>query len=1080
MMTFLLSLQNFKVGTLSDKILGSILKSMQTICEACYKNYDTALNILKILYDLYPHIAVSSSNNHKENSIILLRSFYTEHDNYGPSVSTAIIDCMGQLCKLDPDGIWSKLKDNTEIAIQIAEFLSSNFQEVRLAAIKNLDIIFNIIHKNDLQLTRQNSIFNEVCKKVFVNGNLSEERRIDETVTRTASALHAFATIASNNAVLRQKALFALVQLVHEKKLNIDSTRRVLDMVAKHLNILDAFTLIETNLEYLISCWYGNNYAFTDFPYILLGCTSEMEFYAKYTTVMIPVLIANNVRLLTDICNYHGESIQRMIEMSYPNIMARCLLISTAELLTNNTISEEMSEYKNKCLTNLLSICDNDQLKGLLVTKLDTVIKSILQLCFDPKDVQNRFSLNCALPEPQPPFFSVETVLETINHIQNDNLNGKRLVFYCAENSPEKLQKMLLYMFTAIHTCTTTEDKVKALHRCTVLIDLIIPLLKQVNDLRVYFIRTISYALIHMIQNDYEKDSIVNTMCCRYFASFLSQILPENAEILEKFIVTFVSILVPIAKCETNLGLECTKLLNLLIVEHVDDLVGAIKTLDPFPQDDNFVQMQEVYTKVKYDKKDFNLENEIEHFLNTSNLMGSSGYRTEGLKYLKNELSNKKVELKELYSKLHNLRGFSEDCEKSILHRLICILVKLCLSSDSNESVEALRCLGELGPADLLTTVLQAEQRCEQGKWNPFDLVTGCVTALLSKYIVDNNIEVVTAASEALYYVLDCKEAKTVLGKFINVYNILHFGDLSLNYLHVGQAAQFCTAHFTALLYVELWCQERLNEIRSSTTNYSSSLTPLDIICQNEEPKIRQALQNILRGSYKEVGEFDALYACESLGLLDNHLKVEHYEHLQRWEQVALFYDIQVSQGNTACEPKLLNALKNCSLYQLPLKYDNLEESQYECAWRLGHWNIHKNESENSENYEKYKYFSLKAIHDDDMNSFGCAISDAKDSIIKNLRHASLESSKNLYEPLSQLQSLLELEDYTKTRTEGDIKELLEKWETQDDINRNEFQYIEPIHAQRMVILNDLVKFKDDSLKDSLIQMHLKLAGRNL
>lgn len=49
-MTFLLSLQNFKVGTLSDEVLGSILKSMQKICKTCYKNYDTALDILKVLY----------------------------------------------------------------------------------------------------------------------------------------------------------------------------------------------------------------------------------------------------------------------------------------------------------------------------------------------------------------------------------------------------------------------------------------------------------------------------------------------------------------------------------------------------------------------------------------------------------------------------------------------------------------------------------------------------------------------------------------------------------------------------------------------------------------------------------------------------------------------------------------------------------------------------------------------------------------------------------------------------------------------------------------------------------------------
>ncbi|CAG2064179.1 unnamed protein product, partial [Timema podura] len=33
---------------------------------------------------------------------------------------------------------------------------------------------------------------------------------------------------------------------------------------------------------------------------------------------------------------------------------------------------------------------------------------------------------------------------------------------------------------------------------------------------------------------------------------------------------------------------------------------------------------------------------------------------------------------------------------------------------------------------------------------------------------------------------------------------------LDIDYLHVAQAAQFCSAHFTSILYVELWSSEQI------------------------------------------------------------------------------------------------------------------------------------------------------------------------------------------------------------------------------------------------------------------------------
>jgi hypothetical protein len=50
------------------------------------------------------------------------------------------------------------------------------------------------------------------------------------------------------------------------------------------------------------------------------------------------------------------------------------------------------------------------------------------------------------------------------------------------------------------------------------------------------------------------------------------------------------------------------------------------------------------------------------------------------------KLSEKKQELSVLYKELNDTRGFSEDCAKSLLHQLICMLVELTSVPDSNVS----------------------------------------------------------------------------------------------------------------------------------------------------------------------------------------------------------------------------------------------------------------------------------------------------------------------------------------------------------------------------------------------------------
>lgn len=73
------------------------------------------------------------------------------------------------------------------------------------------------------------------------------------------------------------------------------------------------------------------------------------------------------------------------------------------------------------------------------------------------------------------------------------------------------------------------------------------------------------------------------------------------------------------------------------------------------------------------------------------------------------QLSTKKTELQHIFQSIYDVHGFSEDCEKSIIHRLINSLLHIVRGVDSEKAMMAARCLGELGPSDLGTIVLKSD-----------------------------------------------------------------------------------------------------------------------------------------------------------------------------------------------------------------------------------------------------------------------------------------------------------------------------------------------------------------------------------
>lgn len=78
--------------------------------------------------------------------------------------------------------------------------------------------------------------------------------------------------------------------------------------------------------------------------------------------------------------------------------------------------------------------------------------------------------------------------------------------------------------------------------------------------------------------------------------------------------------------------------------------------------------------------------------------------------------------------------------------------------------IEAARCLGELGPSDLMTIILQSKDIPVDTAGAPLSFTTNCVVKLLLKYLLCSNMKLVRAASEALYNVMNTKEGKALKG----------------------------------------------------------------------------------------------------------------------------------------------------------------------------------------------------------------------------------------------------------------------------------------------------------------------------
>lgn len=229
---------------------------------------------------------------------------------------------------------------------------------------------------------------------------------------------------------------------------------------------------------------------------------------------------------------------------------------------------------------------------------------------------------------------------------------------------------------------------------------------------------------------------------------------------------------------------------------------------------------------------------------------------------------------------------------------------------------------------------------------------------------------------------------------------------ICLNYLHIGKAALYCDAYFTAIMYVELWVLDKSTET------------------SNKEILDDSDLQDIMKESYTALGENDAVMPFL------NPITARHtYLQLKGdWSRLNIEHDVQLYQSKANNE-LARNYLMSTGLYGLANCLQQIGRqsngAQYECMWRLSDWSAIDDNGPSevllsAENhlyiFEREHYHALKCLQIKAEMGAKASIKLARQSIIGFLRYASLECTNNIYRHLKGLMMIQQVEDFCQVK----------------------------------------------------------------
>ncbi|KAH3729489.1 hypothetical protein DPMN_055461, partial [Dreissena polymorpha] len=250
---------------------------------------------------------------------------------------------------------------------------------------------------------------------------------------------------------------------------------------------------------------------------------------------------------------------------------------------------------------------------------------------------------------------------------------------------------------------------------------------------------------------------------------------------------------------------------------------------------------------------------------------------------------------------------------------------------------------------------------------------------------------------------------------------------LDLDYLQVAMAAQYCHAHFSTLMYAEIWFDVHRERTQSGSSqpqsqNSSQSLsqeTRIDALSEASSVQSGVCVQDLLLEAYTWIGEPDGVYGCGAGRKADASSRICTYQHENQWDKAVMTCDIQMSQSAQCSQYDMLHVLQRFGTSHVLSTYlkgmlgeevttnlsFSVRELQFEAAWRVGQWALEMPARQGfAQGYHDMMYRALRSINEDHFTLADDLLKEARLSAIARLWDGCLDSTKGLYSIMADLQ----------------------------------------------------------------------------
>uniref|UniRef100_A0A8C5CNQ1 non-specific serine/threonine protein kinase n=1 Tax=Gadus morhua TaxID=8049 RepID=A0A8C5CNQ1_GADMO len=306
---------------------------------------------------------------------------------------------------------------------------------------------------------------------------------------------------------------------------------------------------------------------------------------------------------------------------------------------------------------------------------------------------------------------------------------------------------------------------------------------------------------------------------------------------------------------------------------------------------------------------------------------------------------------------------------------------------------------------------------------------------------------------------------------------------LELNFLEVARAAQACSAHFTALLYSEIYVDKikaSTEESRRSVTRRSTSRRinfeensqtfTISNLTQKSMEDNGISLQELLMEVYRCIGEPDSLYGCGGEKMSSPLTRIRTYEHEAMWGKALSSYDLHSSLPEVTRQVGI-QALQNFGLSGILATYlrgldsegvewgSELRELRFQAAWRSTQWDCDLPESPG---FNESVFGALLALNDKEFSMFDRTLKYARGAEVEELCRGSLEAVSSLYPAVRNLQSLGELQSvrqlFSRPLSDTTLAEVCRQWGQHSQLLADsDFPLVEPILALRSATMQTLL-----------------------